>query len=140
MGWSFGGRLGAACRIGETLVLTAPTDGRFLLPLGGGSVTRLRFDGGLEAWDHRVEGETSVRYEARVGDSLTDCLFIGEPVEALLRPFATYRSSIDARIEDGDWEALQRAFALANAESDRASAARAERSLRLLALAAQVVR
>jgi hypothetical protein len=132
---AFSGRLGAVGAFGETLVLTAPVEGTFTVPVRGRAVTRLTFNGDLETWPH-VDGEW-VEYLEVNGTGRTDCLFVGEPLGWYLEAFATYRRLMEARLGEPrpDAEAVQWTMAQARSRGDLAASAEAERLLRLIRLA-----
>ena len=136
---AFSGRLGAVAAFGETLVLTAPVEGEFTVPVAGRPVTRLTFNGDLEPWD-RVDGDR-VAYLEVDGHGRTDCLFVGDPLEWYLERFATYRRLMEARLGGPrpDAEAVQWAMAQTRSRGDLAPSAEHERLLRLIHLADLVV-
>ena len=83
----FTGRLGAVASIGDTLVLTASTEGVFHVPARGRQVHRLTWNGALHPWE--AEGDL-VQYVEVDGDGRTDCLFVGDPVEASIEQFRRF--------------------------------------------------
>jgi hypothetical protein len=128
----FSGRLGAIGTFGDALVLTAPVDGTFVVSVEGRDVARLSFRGALTPWDRH--DESTVRFDALVGDERTDVLFVGEPPAGWLDPFDEYRAVVrDEAGGDTDWEGLQRSFAQARSRGDVAEAAAVERRMRRLA-------
>jgi hypothetical protein len=147
--WAFSGRLGAACSFGGTLVLTAPVQGVFTVPVDGRPVTRLTANGLLQPWDH-IAGD-AVGYEAEAlvpemsrvayrtvdGWGDTDCLFVGEPVAGYLELFRSYERLMSERVGPSPrtWGSVQREFARARSHGDLDRAATLERELRLLRLA-----
>lgn len=129
---AFTGRLGAVGSFGDALVLTAPVDGAFTVPVAGREVRRLTFRGELEPWPHH--DATGVRYASHVGDGRTDVVFVGPPPPGWMDPFDTYRSLVVDETEgDVDWEGLQRSFAQARSTGDLEEATALERQLRRLA-------
>ena len=132
---AFTGRLGAVGSFGDTLVLTAPVEGTFTVPVAGRPVTRLTFNGDLEPWS-RVEGD-HVAYLEVDGSGRTDCLFVGEPVPGYLGLFHVYRRLMEARLGDPrpNDEEIQWRLAQARSRGDLATSAEAERLLRLIRLA-----
>jgi len=132
---SFTGRLGAVGAFGDTLVLTAPVEGTFTVPVGGRAVTRLTFNGDLQPWG-RVVGDR-VEYLEVDGSGRTDCVFVGDPVPEHVRRFETYRRLMEARLGDPrpDDEEVQWRMAQARSHGELATSAEAERLLRLIRLA-----
>jgi hypothetical protein len=129
---AFTGRLGAVGTFGETLVLTAPVDGTFTVPVGDRDVARLSFRGEVAPWTRH--DRATVRFDALVGDGHTDVLFVGPPPEAWLDSFDTYWTVVHDQVEpEQDWEELQWAFAQARSRGELEDAAQLERRLRLLA-------
>ena len=132
---SFTGRLGAVGAFGDTLVLTAPVEGTFTVPVGGRAVTRLTFNGDLQPWG-RVAGDR-VEYLEVDGSGRTDCVFVGDPVPEHVRRFETYRRLMETRLGDPrpDDEEVQWRMAQARSHGELATSAEAERLLRLIRLA-----
>jgi hypothetical protein len=146
--WAFSGRLGAACTFGDTIMLTAPVQGVFTVPVRGRSVQRLTANGLLQDWSRALGDEVSyeatagapetsrVAYRTVDGWGETDCLFVGEPLPAYLELFRTYERLMAARVGSESWEEIQWRFAQARSNGDLERAAAFERELRLLRLAA----
>lgn len=136
---SFTGRLGAVGAFGDTLVLTAPVEGDFTVPVAGRRVVRLTFNGDLEPWPH-VDGDR-VSYLEVNGTGRTDLLFVGEPLAWYLARFETYRRLMGSRLGDPrpDDEDVQWRMAQARSNGDLASSSELERLLRLIRLAALAV-
>jgi Glycosyl hydrolases family 35 len=138
----FTGRLGAVASIGDTLVLTASTEGVFHVPVRGRQVHRLTWNGALHPWE--AEGDL-VQYVEVDGDGRTDCLFVGDPVEAYLERFRRFAGLMAERLgpeimadPQEAWERAQAAMAEARVRGDLEAAAPHERVVRLLNLLASV--
>ena len=135
----FTGRLGVVASFGDTLVLSAPVEGTFTVPVAGRPVQRLTMKGLLEPWT-RVEGDR-VEYLEVDGHGITDLLFVGEPVAEYLASFERYRELMLRRLGEPlpDPDEVQWRLAQARSAGDLAASGEAERTLRLLRLAAQAV-
>jgi hypothetical protein len=147
--WGFTGRLGAACRFGDTLMLTAPVAGTFTVPVGGRPLTRLTVNGTLQPFagtddahvpyrsNDLVPEMSRVAYRTVDGWGDTDCVFVGEPVSWYLELFRRYEGLMAERVGPSPrgWDDVQFEFAQARSHGDLAAAARLERELRLLRLA-----
>jgi hypothetical protein len=115
---SFDGRLGVVGRFGDTLALSAPTDGEFSVPRGDRPVSRLGLDGTSTPWPH-ADGDVVV-YRAALGESVTDLLWVGEPVAAYLEAIDVFAEAMAERVGDQtDWQRIQRDFAAARVRGDR---------------------
>jgi hypothetical protein len=115
---SFDGRLGVVGRFGDTLALSAPTDGEFSVPRGDLPVSRLGLDGTSTPWPD-ADGDV-ITYRAALGDSPTDLLWVGEPVDAYLEALDVFAEAMAERVGDQtDWERIQRDFAAARVRGDR---------------------
>jgi hypothetical protein len=140
---SFTGRLGAVASFGDTLVLTASTEGVFEVPVGGRAVHRLTFDGRL----HRVRSRGGlVPFVALDGAGRTDCLFVGDPLADHLERFERFREALLERLADrfdpadpeAGWTRAQAAMTKARIAGDLDEAARHERTVRQIDLLASV--
>lgn len=139
----FTGRLGAVSRHGDALMLTAPSEGVFHVPVQGRSVHRLTWDGSLHPWE--AEGDL-VPYVEIDGLGRTDCVFVGDPMPWYLERFERFRALMAARLgpevmadPEAAWEAAQRGMAQARARGDDEAAGPHEQLLRTLNVLASAV-